>query len=448
MVNAKKMFIFTANFPKLQKEMIKNNNLNFSTRLNYVIGLSILVFAIGFLACSNKASSSETIIQWRGIDRTGIFHETGLMTSWPEEGPSLLWYFDGLGEGHSSPAIANNTIFVTGMIDENGYLFAFDLNGNLLHQVSYGVEWNRNFHGTRGTPTISDGKIYLTSGMGILYCFDLHSLDLIWEKDLLTTFGGTNLRWGFTESPLVVDNKVIVTPGGEQYNVVALNKKTGELIWSTPGMGDTSAYCSAIYINTHDIPLVITLTSRHIIGIDARNGQLIWSYESRNTHGIKSNTPLYHEGMLMWTAVDKGATMLRLLDGGRNVELVWHIPYLDNMMGGYVKMGNYLYASSSGERSSPFPSRDWFCVNWYTGEIKWRAQDIDIGAIIANDGLLYIYSHRGEMALVRPNPERMEVISQFPITLGTGTHWAHPIIYKGVLYIRHGDTLMAFDIKK
>ena len=418
--------------------------------MKYLLIFSTICFSLFLFACTNRAerenNNQHITIQWRGVDRTGIFHETGLLTSWSQDGPELLWYVEGLGEGHSSPAIANGKIYITGMIDGNGYLFKFDLNGNLLNSVFYGEEWDRNFHGTRGTPTISDGKLFLISGQGVLYCFDKNSLNLIWEKDILGEFGGTNLRWGFTESPLVVGNKVIATPGGEQYNVVALNKNTGELIWSTPGMGDLSAYCSPLFIDTQDIPLIVTLTARHIMGIEATTGQMLWSFESRNMHGIKSNTPVYYNGMLLWAAVDKGATMLRLIDGGRNVEFVWHIPYLDNMMGGLVKVGDYIYASSSGERSSPFPSRDWFCVNWYTGEIMWRAQDLDLGAIIASDGLLYIYSHRGEVALVRPNPEKFDVISQFSITRGVGQHWAHPIIYNGVLYVRRGDTLMAFDI--
>ena len=414
--------------------------------MKHLLIFSIICSSLFLLACTNKAEGDNnqhtTTIQWRGIDRTGIFHETGLMTSWEENEPQLLWHFDGLGEGHSSPAISNGKIYVTGMIDGNGYLFVFDLNGNLLHKVFYGEEWNRNYHGTRGTPTISDGKIFIMSGMGDLICLNQRTLEVIWQRNILTDFDSRNIMFGITESPLIVGDKIIATPGGEEHNVVALNKHTGELIWSSPGMGELSAYCSPLYIDTQEVPLIVTITTGHIIGLEATTGKMLWSHESGNRHNIQANTPLYSNNMIFVASIDRGAIMLRLTNGGRSVEHVWEIRDFDNMMGGFVKVGNYIYGSSSG-----FTNQDWFCVNWYTGEIMWRESGLGVGAIIANDGMLYIYSDRGEMALVRATPEKLDIVGQFDITLGTDQHWAHPIIYNGVLYVRRGNTLMAYGIK-
>ena len=405
---------------------------------------SIIISTLGLLACGNGANSG-TIIQWRGADRTGIYHETGLMTSWPQDGPELLWYFNGLGYGHSSPVVANGRIFVTGMVNSRGFIFVFDQNGNLLQRVEYGPEWDRNFDGTRGSITISDGKLYLISGMGIIYCFDLRSLNLIWERNLLRDFNARNIMWGITESPLIVGDKVIATPGGERYNVVALNKRTGELIWYTSGMGNQSSYTSPMFIGTQEVPLIVQMTGHHTLGIHAETGEMLWYFPNTNQHQVHANTPIYSNGMVLITSgYGRGSTMLRLINGGRGIEEAWHSNLLDNQQGGMVKVGDYVFGSGHA-------SRRWFAANWNTGEIAWEESGLAMGVTIANDAMLYIYTNRGDMILARATPERFDIVGQFPIVLGTGgpsEHWAHPIIYNGVLYVRRGDTLMAFNIRQ
>jgi hypothetical protein len=401
---------------------------------------SLILLSLVLFACTNKNPGEQTI-QWRGTDRTGIYHETGLATSWAENGPELLWHFDGLGDGHSSVAISNNKIYVTGMTDGNGYLFVFDLNGTLLNSVSYGKEWNRSYVGVRGTPTISDGKIYIISGMGELICFDENSLQEIWRRNILEDFDAQNITWGITESPLIIGDTLIATPGGEIHNVAALNKHTGELIWSSPGVGEPASYCSPLFIADQEVPLIVTLTAQHIIGLEAATGKLLWYHESRTRHSINANTPLYHDNMIFWTNVDAGAFMLRLTNGGRDSEIVWEIPDFNNMQGGYVKIGDYIYGSSGG-----YGKDDWFCINWYTGEVMWQNPAIGTSVVIANGDYIFAYSDRGEVALMKASPEKLDIISQFTITMGTEQHWAHPVIYKGMLYVRRGDTLMAYKI--
>ena len=135
-------------------------------------------------------------VEWRN-DRTGIYaNETGLLKSWPASGPEMLWYVDGLGEGHSSVGIVANKLYVTGMLDEKGYLFVFDLNGKLLNKKMYGNEWATNYVGTRATPIINDGKIYLMSGVGDLVCLDEGNLDVIWKRNIFIDFDSKNIRWG------------------------------------------------------------------------------------------------------------------------------------------------------------------------------------------------------------------------------------------------------------
>jgi len=383
-------------------------------------------------------------IEWRN-DRTGIYgNEKGLLKVWPADGPEMLWFFDGLGEGHSSVGIASDKLYVTGMLDEIGYLFIFDMDGKLLNKIMYGDEWTESYVGARATPVINDGKIYLMSGTGNLICLDEKNPGtVIWKRNIFVDFDSKNIMWGFNESPLIIDGKIIATPGGKQHNIVAFDKHTGELIWSSPAKGDLSAYCSPLFIDDQEIPLIVTMTAEHIVGLDASTGDMVWAVENKNENAIHANTPVYANNMILCASADKSCTMLRLSEGGRKAEIAWEIPELDNLIGALVKIGDHIYGSSSGYNAA----RNWYCVDWATGEIIYRDRQLAMGVSIAADGMLYCYTDRGDMALVKPTPEKFEVISRFRITKGTDQHWAHPVIYNGALYVRHGDTLMAYKIK-
>ncbi|MDR0699564.1 MAG: PQQ-binding-like beta-propeller repeat protein [Tannerella sp.] len=396
------------------------------------------VIILGLLC--TVALQAQDVIQWRK-DRTGIYRESGLLKSWGEAGPSLLWHYDGLGEGHSSVAVsAAGKLYVTGMTDGIGYLYAFDTSGKLLDKKEYGHEWDKSYNGTRGTVTPDNGKLYLVSGLGEVVCFNESDLSIVWKKGLLTDFDGSNITWGICESPLIVGDKLIACPGGKEYNIVALNKNTGELIWSCTGDGDLSAYCSPIYLADQQTPQVVTMMQKHIIGVDIATGKKLWSFEQVNRHGVHPNVPVYADNMLLCTSgYGKGSVMLRLTDGGRNVEKVWDAPLLDSRIGAMVKVGDYAYGSGD-------TNRFWFCVDWKTGELKYKENTLPIGNVIAADGMLYCYSDRGDFALVRTTPERFDIASRFSITMGTDQHWAHPAIYRGVIYVRHGNTLMAYKI--
>ena len=381
-------------------------------------------------------------IQWRN-DRTGIYNETGLMKSWPENGPVLLWHYDGLGRGYSSVSIDNGKMFVTGCHDGKGYLYVLSTDGKLLHRIEYGPEWDSDqYVGARSTVMHSDGKLYVVSGLAELYCYDIQSLKLLWKKNYMKEYGAKNTAHGWNGPPLIVEEKLIITPGGEKHHVVALNKSTGELIWSTEGAAknDMAGYATPIYISDRQVPQVVAMMADHIIGVDIFSGKLLWSFEHTNRFREHPNTPEYSNGLILGMSdYGVGSVMLRLKDGGRNIEKVWENTDLRNQTGNTLKFGDYVYGSDE--------KINWHCVNWHTGKTMYSDPSIGAGTMIAADGLLYCYTVKGVMALVKPNPEKFDIISQFNITSGTDQHWAHPVIYKGVLYVRHGDALMAYDIK-
>ena len=386
--------------------------------------------------------SAQKNAQWRGENRDGIYKETGLLKEWPADGPQLLWKYDGLGNSFASVAIANEKIYLTGLEDDKLILYVLNLKGQLLKQKEVGKEWTTNHTGTRCTVVVNDGKLYIGNSLGQLFCLDETTLNEVWKKDMLNDFDGRNIMWGMTESPLIVDEKIFLTPGGVKNNMVALNKNTGALIWSSPGLGTTSSYCSPIYISDQSVPMVVTAMFQEIVAFNANTGEVVWSHPQKNSRNIHPNTPIYRDGMIFSiTGYRGGAMLLRLKDGGKSVEEVWKNPEMDNQMGGAIKVGDYVYAT--GHEAGRF----WFCVNWKTGETMYKERMFAQSNVIFADGMLYVYSDNGTMNLVKPNPEKTELVSSFKVTLGTREHWTHPVIHQGVLYLRHGDTLMAYKVK-
>jgi FOG: WD40-like repeat len=383
----------------------------------------------------------NTNSQWRGKNRDGIYHEAGLLKKWADDGAELLWYIEGLGDGYTSPAIANGKIYITGLDGDNLILFVFDLNGKFLNRKVVGSEWTGAYPGTRSAVNVNDGNLYIFSGSGTLHCLDEATLSEIWKKDLIADFGGRNIMFGITESPLIVGEKIFITPGSEKNNMVALNKNTGALIWSSSGTGKISAYCSPQYIEGYSIPIIVTCTEHEIVAINADSGDLLWMHPQPSKNDIHPNTPIYNDGMIFsTTGYGGGSWLYRITNDGKDAELVWH-NNVDNQIGGAVKSGDYIYTSGHNNRG-------FYCIDWHTGEIKYKVNQISPSAIIEADGMLYVYSDKGEMALVKPNPDQFELISSFKVTLGTNQHWAHPVIHDGVLYVRHGNALMAYKITR
>jgi len=362
------------------------------------------------------------------------------MKSWPADGPELLWHFDGLGYGYSSVSIAGDKLFVTGYTDGRGYLYVLNMEGKLLNKVEYGPEYDESYTGARSTVMHDDGKLYVVSGMAVLYCYDILTLKLLWKKDYIREYEAKNTAHGWNGPSLIVGEKLIIAPGGKKHNVLALNKTTGDIIWCSEGAGDMAGYGTPIYIGDQQTPQVVVMMADNIIGLDITDGKLLWSHWHTNRFREHPNTPVYSNNMLFCTSdYGKGSEMLRLTNGGRSVSKVWELTELSHKTGHVVKFGDYIYGS--GEKTN------WYCVEWQTGKIMYADNSIGVGAIVAADGMLYCYSERGEMALVKPNPHQFEIAAKFRITLGTEQHWAHPAIYRGVLYVRHGDSLMAYKIK-
>ena len=393
------------------------------------------------LILSTIACYVQTITQWRGIERNGIYHEKNLLTNWPADGPRLLWQIDSIGNGFASPIVTADRIYIPGEIDSIGYMFAFTKKGDLVWKKEIGEEWTKNFPGSRSTPTFVDGLLYYCSSMGEIICLDAVNGTKKWSVNMLKDLHGVNVRFGYTESPLIDDERLFCFPGGKDTNIVALNRFTGQLIWKSKGMADSAAYSSPAMIRLPGKKIVVTLMIHHIIGVDAATGELLWSQKMERTNDIHGNTPIYENGYIYCDdRGGNGIVKLELSTDGRSVREVWRNFKAGNIQGGSIKTGKYLYGSRY--RPGRFES-----IDAETGEVADSAK-FNCGSTIFADNMLYCYNDQGVMGLIRPDQGKLQIISSFKVTEGTKEHFAHPVIHDGILYIRHGTVLLAYDISK
>lgn len=388
----------------------------------------------------------EDCPRFRGPGCDGMFSETGLLKKWPERGPKLAWSVKNLGKGYSSATVVNGTVYVTGMDNrKQGNLFAFDIDGSPKWKTPYGPEMDKTgpaVAGTRGTATISGDRIFVMSSFGKLITFEREKGQLLKTIDILEQSGAKQARFGFAECVLVDGKKVICTPGGPDASLIAIDKETGEKIWQTKGLSQQSAYCSARLINRGDRQLVITLVEKGIVAVDPDTGKVLWQHEQPNRFAVRSSPPLYADGMIYFCAGGgSGGIQLALADDGLSVTPKWTDKTLDPQMHGVVLLDGCIYGTAqSGNKGL-------VCLDWKTGKAMWNAPAVKTGVVVSADGMLYVYTGNGTVYLVKPNPRAFEPVSQFAVSEGTDEHWAHPTIANGRLYIRHGDALLAYDIR-
>lgn len=398
-----------------------------------------LTFALTLLTAGlGQATDSP---QFRGPERDGIHQESGLLQSWPEGGPKLSWTVEGLGEGYSSLAVSGGTLYTTGKVGTEGSVHAFDTSGKKLWSKVYGQEHDGGgYPGTRTTPTVDNGRLYLMSSTAQAVALDAATGNEVWKVDLMKTFGAENLYFGISESPLVIGDKVIFTPGGKNASMVALDAATGKTVWTTTGLSEKSAYCNPRLFDDGKHRQIVTLLEKSMVGIDPENGAVLWHQPYPATYDIHAVSPVFL-GDLIYVSdgYDQGGKAFRLAPDGKSVTLAWSEEKLDVNHGGTVLVDGRIYGAAS--------NKTWHVLAAATGKPLATLPRLGKGSVVYADGRLYGYVESGKVFLVNPDPAQFEVVGEFEIKKGEGHHWAHPVIVDGVLYIRHGDALMAYDVK-
>ncbi len=399
-------------------------------------------------------SDNQLISEWREEDRTGCSSETGLLESWPEGGPQLVWLNTDLPKGNSSVSFGNNTIYLTGNDKTNDILIALDEYGKIKWQTPYGRIWKESNPESRCTPTVEGDKVYVSSGFGDLACIDGINGQILWSLKASEIYKGTYGSWGIAESLVIDGDKLYFTPGGPETTTIALNKNSGELIWKTESLDVPASYSSPILVDYNDYKLLINVTPRYVFGVDVSQGKIVWKIDHLEALGSKENgtrqilcvTPLFFNDKVFITGgYDHGSFLINLTENGRKASVEWTDKNLDVHHGGVVLVDGNIYGANWINNNKG----NWCCLDARTGKKMYEETWKGKGSVISADGLLYVYEERtGFAGLVKPNPEKFELISSFRVRQGSGPYWAHPVIHNGIMYLRHGEALMAYNIKK
>ncbi|MFY9153797.1 MAG: PQQ-binding-like beta-propeller repeat protein [Prolixibacteraceae bacterium] len=393
-------------------------------------------------------AESQSVSQWRGTNRDGNYSEQNLLKIWPEVGPELLWLNETIGDGYGSPVISGDKLFINGEINKVSYLFAFGLDGKLIWKSANGSEfagseYSANFPGARSTPTVDHDLVYVASGMGRIACFDAASGAEKWTVDMVADLGGKPGYFGYSESLLTDEKLLYCFPGGTETNLAALDKLSGKVVWTSKALGDGVSYCSPLMINLPERNILVNISHDYLMGLDARNGELLWSFkeDSVKLEGTYCNTPVYQDGFIYGVSgVDQGtgAYKLQLSDDGKSISEIWRNADTKNAFGGFVVVNNKLYCAAKDNKLK--------ALDLNTG-LESESVGGMKGSVIAAENKLICYADNGKVNLIDLSGPKMEVVSKFKIENGTKEHFSHPVIADGVLYVRHGNALMAYKIR-
>lgn len=407
--------------------------------LRAMLGGAFVLLCLSFGA---QAQTSADWPQWRGPNRDGISQETGLLKEWPEGGPPLVWKAKGAGTGYSSLAISAGRLYTMGLRGDREYVIAFDIaTGKELWATAHGTAYrDSRGDGPRGTPTVEGERLYALGGNGDLSCMETRTGRTVWTMNILKKFGGENISWGISESPLLIGDRLFVNAGGPGASIVALNKKDGSLLWKT--QSDKAGYSSAIPVQVGGKTQVVFFTQERALGVDPSDGKVLWQYARPSNDVANVATPVAR-GNRVWISSDYGTggglVEIKANAGGVTASEVYFTKEMRNHHSSSVLVGDYLYGFSSGILTA---------MRFDTGEVAWRDRSVGKGSLVYADGHLYCLSENGVVGLVEATPAAYREKGRFRIPQESLPTWTHPVISGGRLYLRDQDTIYAFDVKQ
>jgi outer membrane protein assembly factor BamB len=389
--------------------------------------------------------------QWQGPERNAISHEMGLLRSWPKEGPPLVWKATELGGGFSTPSVAGGRIFGMGyrktdQADDEVVWALNERTGEELwrtpiapanRKVGYG-------EGPRCTPAVDGERLYALGVSGDLVCLEVATGKLVWHHNLVKDFGGSIPGWGYSESPLVDGDKVIATPGRKKATLVALNKKTGDTLWTSQvPEGDGAGYSSAIVADVPGQRQYVQFLGRGVVGVAADDGRFLWRYDHPANSTANISTPIFHDGCVFAaSAYGKGGGLVKLMRDGPTTRAteVYFTEDMQNHHGGMVLLDGYLYGANGGQLA---------CLDFKTGDVQWQSRAAGKGSLVYADGRLYYRNEGGPVILVEANPRKYVEHGRFVQPERSSQRaWAHPVVANGRLYLADQNVLLCYDVKQ
>lgn len=404
------------------------------------------IAALGLLATGSLAAADWP--QWRGPTRNDHSPDKGLLKSWPKDGPKRAWLNDGVGLGYAGYSVADGKLFTMGLREGQELLIALDAaTGKELWATPAGPRYPNNWgDGPRMTPTVSGDRVFAIGGQGLLVCASAKNGKVLWTKSLVSDLGGKLQDWGYTESPLVVGDVVICTPGGSQGTLAGLDTQTGKVVWRSKDVTDNAQYSSPILISHEGKPQVVQLIMNKVFGVDPKSGALLWKHDFPGRVAVIP-TPIYSDGIVYVTAgYGVGCAAFKLGPGNSVEPLYQDNKVMKNHHGGVVLVGGHLYGHSDGA--------GWVCQELATGKEVWSHKGFGKGAVHYADGMLYCLDERsGDVALVEANTQGWKEVARFKLAplsekrSRQGGIWPHPVVVNGRLYLRDQEYLHCFDVK-
>jgi outer membrane protein assembly factor BamB len=394
----------------------------------------LLVFSLG-LGWAASAGAADWP-QWRGPNRDGISQETGWRKSWPAEGPKRLWEAK-VGVGYSSYAVAGGRLFTMGNNNDVDSVYCLDAEtGKLVWEHKYPciAKDPNGYHGTRATPTVNDGRVYTVSRAGDFFCLDAATGKVIWSKHFQKEYGSKMPRWGFSGSPLIEKDWVLVEVGAPGASVVAFNKASGEEIWKNGD--DGAAYSSLVAFDHLDQRCLAVFCADAIVGRRMVNGAELWRHKWKTSYDVNAATPIVQgDKVFVSSGYNKGCTLVQATSVG--VKEVWTNKEMRNHVNSCVLWNGHLYGFDDDELK---------CLDFKTGEVKWSDKGYGKGSLMLADGVLILWGDRGKLGLAEPTPAGFRELASVQVLGGKDT-WAAPVLSNGRIYCRSLEDLVALDVR-
>lgn len=421
-----------------------DDSLNLQSTMKTILLSGITVITL-LLSTSLENTRADDWPQWRGSQRNGISQEKGLLQSWPEEGPTLAWRTDGVGAGYSSVSVSDGKIFTLGDLEDGSYALALnEKDGSHAWKTRIGeAGGHKKYPGTRSTPTVDGSQVFALNQHSDLTCLDAATGKLQWKVNLISDFGGKMMSgWKYSESPLVDGDRVVVTPGGNEGTVVALDRKSGKKLWQTSDWTDTAGYSSVVVATFHGTRQYVQLTGNSLVGLNPDTGAILWKADRPGKTAVITTPVIDGDMIFVTSSYGVGCNGFQVSKSGNNwsADQVYANKEISNHHGGVILLDGHVFGGSG----STFR-----CVDIQTGEARFAERSAGKGATLYADGLFYLRAEHGPVALIKASPDGYEEISRFDQP-DRSDHkaWPHPVVANGKLYLRDQGLLLCYDVTR
>ena len=394
--------------------------------------------------------------QWRGPNRDGVSNEVGLLKEWSSNGPKVLWKIE-LGEGFSGISVFRGRVYT--MFSKGNDEFVVCLNATDGEEI-WRFRSDKNYHegqggnGPRATPTIDGDLLFTVSAHGKLYALNAASGQEVWSHDLQRKFGSKMPRWGFSTSPLIEGDLLLVEVGGKgEKSIVAFNKNSGDVIWSSHK--DKLGYSSPIAITVNEVRQIICFTGTKLVSVSPTDGAIYWQYPWKTGYDVNAATPVFipPDKVFISSGYDKGAAVLQMRvflspdddraateqisenQGKVRIKEIWKNRKMKNQFSSSVLHENYLYG---------FDNSILKCIEADTGEEQWKTRGFGKGTVILADGHLIILSDKGKLGLAEATPAGY--VEKASAKVLSGLCWTVPTLANGKLYMRNEEEMICLDM--